>query len=133
MAEVKKVATKKPLRKSVQKVGKAKIFIHASFNNTIITVTDAQGNVVGWSSSGSSGFKGSRKSTPYAATVTANKVLEKVRPLAISDVELIVSGIGSGRDAALRAISNAGIAISSVKDKTPIAFNGPRPKKPRRV
>lgn len=120
-------------QKKQPKIGKAKIYIHASFNNTIVSISDTAGNILANSSAGEADFKGSRKSTPYAATVTTNKLLDKVKNHGISEVDVFISGVGNGRDTALRAVAGAGFTINSIKDRTPIAFNGPRPKKPRRV
>jgi small subunit ribosomal protein S11 len=115
-------------------ISKGKVYISASFNNTLITVTDITGEVISWGSSGASGFKGTRKSTPYAATTAVEKVINKVKSdFGLSDVEIYVKGPGPGRDAALRAIKAAGLKISLIADVTPIPHNGPRPKKKRRV
>jgi small subunit ribosomal protein S11 len=111
-----------------------KIFVSASFNNTLVTVTDDKGNVIGWGSAGNSGFKGTRKSTPYAATTAVEKVVKGVKEnYGLKEVEIYVKGPGAGRDAALRAIRSAGLKISLIADVTPIPHNGPRPKKKRRI
>src|SRR3990172_348643 len=111
-----------------------KIYISASFNNTLVTITDNKGDVIGWSSSGNSGFKGTRKSTPYAATTAVDKIVKKVKEdYGLREVEIYVKGPGSGRDAALRAIRAADLKISMIADVTPIPHNGPRPKKKRRA
>ena len=107
--------------------------VSASFNNTIITITDAQGNTVSWSSSGSQGFKGSRKSTPYAAQVAADSAARKAMEHGVKVLEVEVKGPGSGRESALRALQAAGFTITSIKDVTPIPHNGCRPPKRRRV
>ena len=107
--------------------------VNASFNNTIITITDAQGNTVSWSSSGSQGFKGSRKSTPYAAQVAADSAARKAMEHGVKVLEVEVKGPGSGRESALRALQAAGFTITSIKDVTPIPHNGCRPPKRRRV
>jgi len=110
-----------------------KIFISATFNNTIVTITDLDGNVLLWGSSGSSGFKGTRKSTPYAATTAVDKVIEKAKnEIGIKSAEIYVKGPGSGRDAALRSIKVSGIKITQIADITPFPHNGPRSKKKRR-
>jgi small subunit ribosomal protein S11 len=112
----------------------AKIYISASFNNTLVTVTDSSGNVLAWGSSGASGFKGTRKATPFAATTAVEKVIKKAKDeKGIEEVEIYVKGPGPGRDAALRAIRSAGVKISLIADVTPMPHNGPRPKKKRRV
>src|SRR2546429_752141 len=106
--------------------------VNATFNNTIITITDAQGNTVSWSSSGSQGFKGSRKSTPYAAQVAADSAARKAMEHGVKVLEVEVKGPGSGRESALRALQAAGFTITSIKDVTPIPHNGCRPRKRRR-
>jgi small subunit ribosomal protein S11 len=107
--------------------------VMASFNNTMITITDAQGNAIAWSSSGSQGFKGSRKSTPYAAQVAAEDAGKKAREHGMEMLEIEVSGPGSGRESALRALQTVGFQISAIRDLTPIPHNGCRPRKRRRV
>ena len=107
--------------------------VNASFNNTIITISDAQGNAIAWSSAGSQGFKGSRKSTPYAAQVAAEDAGKKAREHGMELLEIEVSGPGSGRESALRALSAVGFQITAIRDVTPIAHNGCRPPKRRRV
>lgn len=117
-----------------KKLSHGKIFISASFNNTIVTVTDYDGNTLAWSSSGASGFKGTRKSTPYAATTAVEKVIKTIMSDSeIKEVEIYLKGPGPGRDAALRAVRSAGMKISQIADITPFPHNGPRPKKKRRV
>ncbi len=121
-------------RKTSKVVEKGKIYISASFNNTLATITDLDGNVLAWQTAGSSGFKGTRKATPYAATVTVEKLLNKVKnEIGLNELEVYVKGPGVGRDAALRAIRSSGIKISLIADITPLPHNGPRPKKKRRV
>lgn len=110
-----------------------RIYVSASFNNTLVTLTDSQGKTLAWGSSGAAGFKGTRKSTPFAATTAVEKVFAKVGPDAIKEVEVYIKGPGPGRDAALRAIRSAGVKISMIADVTPIPHNGPRAKKKRRV
>lgn len=107
--------------------------IRASFNNTIITFTDMNGNVVSWASAGASGFKGSRKSTPFAAQVAAETAARKARENGMRTVGILVKGPGSGREAAMRAINNAGFKVNFIRDITPIPHNGCRPPKRRRV
>src|ERR1700716_2108273 len=107
--------------------------VSASFNNTMITITDDQGNAVAWSSSGSNGFKGSRKSTPYAAQVAADSAAKKAMEHGVKTLEVQVRGPGSGRESALRALQAAGFTITSIKDVTPIPHNGCRPPKRRRI
>jgi small subunit ribosomal protein S11 len=107
--------------------------VKASFNNTMITITDAQGNAIAWSSAGLMGFKGSRKSTPYAAQMAAEDAGKKASEHGMKTLEVEVSGPGSGRESALRALQAAGFVITSIRDVTPIAHNGCRPRKRRRV
>ncbi len=126
MAESKK----KRMRKNV---GKAIAHIKASFNNTIISVTDTSGHIIAWDSAGTIGYKGSRKSTPFAAQRAAEKVAEKIRKMGVSDLEIRVKGPGSGRESAIRAFASSGIDIKSIEDVTPLPHNGCRPRKRRRV
>lgn len=112
---------------------KGNIYVTSSFNNTIVSVTDINGNVLGWSSSGNAGFKGTRKSTPFAATSAVEKVIKKVKEeTGISEVSIYLKGPGAGRDAALRAVRAAGMSISMIADATPVPHNGPRPKKKKK-
>jgi len=124
------IRSKKKVRKSVSD-GVA--HVHASFNNTIITITDRQGNTLGWATSGGSGFRGSRKSTPFAAQVAADRVGEKVKEYGLKNLDVNVKGPGPGRESAVRALNNAGFKITSIQDVTPIPHNGCRPPKKRRV
>jgi small subunit ribosomal protein S11 len=109
------------------------VHVNSTFNNTLITFTDAQGNVVAWSSAGTMGFKGSRKSTPYAAQMAAEDAGRKAQEVGMKDVEVRVKGPGSGRESALRALQSIGFTIKSIKDITPVPHNGCRPPKRRRV
>ncbi|OGY64617.1 MAG: 30S ribosomal protein S11 [Candidatus Harrisonbacteria bacterium RIFCSPLOWO2_02_FULL_41_11] len=109
------------------------VYISASYNNTIITVTDERGDVVGWSSAGSLGFSGPKKATPFAASKIVAGLSEKLKKSGLSAVNVFVNGVGSGRDSAIRSLANRGFNILSIKDVTPIPHNGPRPKKVRRV
>lgn len=114
--------------------GKGRVYITATFNNTLITVTDEEGNTLCWGSAGSVGFKGTRKSTPFAATTAVGQVARKaIANYGLKTVEVYIKGPGAGRDAALRALKSAGLAISMIADVTPIPHNGVRPKKKRRV
>jgi len=108
-------------------------YIQSSFNNTLVTITDPQGNTLCWSSSGGAGFKGSRKSTPYAAGLAADGAARKALDMGMRQVDVFVRGPGSGREAAIRSLQAAGLAISSIVDRTPIPHNGCRPPKKRRV
>lgn len=124
------VARKKKTKRNVP-VGV--VHIHATFNNTVVSITDPTGNVVAWSSSGCNGFKGSRKSTPFAAQMAAEQAALKARDVGMRSVSILVKGPGAGRESALRAIASAGLNVSVIKDITPIPHNGCRPRKSRRV
>ncbi len=119
-------------RKIKRNIVKGQVHIQSTFNNTMISVTDETGNVVSWASSGSAGFKGSRKSTPYAAQIATEKALEKAKEFGLKQVEVIVQGIGSGRESAVRALQGAGVGVSSIKDITGVPHNGCRPRKAKR-
>jgi small subunit ribosomal protein S11 len=108
-------------------------YIQSSFNNTIVTLTDPEGNVLAWGSSGTTGFKGSRKGTPYAAQLAAQDAVKKVQNYGLRQVDVFIKGPGSGREAAIRALQGAGLSVTSIKDVTPIPHNGCRPPKRRRV
>lgn len=127
-ASVKK--KKKKVRRQVQK-GKA--YIKSTYNNTMVTLTDLHGNSLAWSSSGLLGFKGAKKATTYAANQVVLDVAEKVQKYGLNELEIFVKGVGSGREAAIRALAQKGFTLSLIKDKTPIPHNGCRPPKPRRV
>jgi small subunit ribosomal protein S11 len=116
-------------RKVKRSVSHGQAHIKASFNNTIITLTDQEGRVLGWTSGGSVGFKGSRKSTPYAAQVAAEQAARKAGEMGMRKLDVIVAGSGSGRETAIRTIQNMGIEVTGIKDVTPIPHNGCRPKK----
>jgi small subunit ribosomal protein S11 len=130
MAAPKKSKTKRKERKIIPA---GKVFIQSSFNNTIVTITDPGGNVLGWGSSGTVGFKGSRKGTPYAAQMAAADAVKKSSVYGVRQLDVFVKGPGSGREAAIRALQAAGMIILSIKDVTPIPHNGCRPPKRRRV
>ena len=121
-------------RKKVKKnVAEAIAHIHASFNNTIITITDRQGNTLSWATSGNAGFKGSRKSTPFAAQVAAEKAGRAAQEFGVKNVEVRIKGPGPGRESAVRALNSIGIKVTSIADVTPVPHNGCRPPKRRRV
>jgi small subunit ribosomal protein S11 len=125
---------KAPVKKKVKKdVADGVAHIHASFNNTIIMITDRQGNALAWATAGGSGFRGSRKSTPFAAQVAAEKAGEKVKEYGMKNLEVEIKGPGPGRESAVRALNNAGFQITNITDVTPIPHNGCRPPKKRRV
>lgn len=131
--QVEKVA-KTAVKKSKRHIQDGIAYVHASFNNTIVSLTDRQGNVVAWSTSGANGFKGSRKSTPYAAQVAAEKVAEKVTAeFGMRNIDVYVTGPGPGRESVVRALHAKGLRINSITDVTPLPHNGCRPPKRRRV
>jgi len=132
MANVKK-KTKKSTKKTTKNVPSGTVYIQATFNNTIVTITDPSGNVVSWASAGGCGFSGSRKSTPFAAQVTAAAAAQKAISCGMRQIEVYVKGPGSGRETAIRALQSAGLVINLIRDVTPIPHNGCRPPKRRRV
>ncbi len=132
MTEVKTKAKKKK-KKQKKEVREGKIYLKSTFNNIVITITDNDGNVIASSSAGAVGFKGSRKSTPYAAQLATSSACEQAKSHGLEKAEVFVRGIGSGRESALRAISANDIYVKTIKDITPIPHNGCRPPKPRRV
>ena len=124
---------RKAKKKTKKNVQTGIVFIQSTFNNTIITITDVSGNVISWSSAGARGFRGSRKSTPFAAQVAAEDVARKAQEHGVRTLEVEVCGPGSGRESALRALQAAGFTVTSIRDVTPIPHNGCRPRKRRRV
>ncbi|MFH1597681.1 MAG: 30S ribosomal protein S11 [Patescibacteria group bacterium] len=135
MEEPKKEESKTNYGKKSRKkfIAKGQAHIKATYNNTVITICDLKGNVLFWSTSGKMGFKGPKKSTPYAAGVVVRDIVDKMKTVAMKEIDIFVRGVGSGREAAIRAFNAQGINISCIKDVTPIPHNGPRPKRPRRV
>src|ERR671921_1440865 len=133
MAREPRGGVRAPRKKERKNISSGVAHVLASFNNTMITITDAQGNTIAWSSSGSQGFKGSRKSTPYAAQVAAEDAGRKAREHGMEQLEIMVSGPGSGRESALRALQSVGFYVTAIRDVTPIPHNGCRPRKRRRV
>ncbi|HQF57195.1 MAG TPA: 30S ribosomal protein S11 [Candidatus Magasanikbacteria bacterium] len=129
--QVKKNISKK--KKVTRQVSHGRAYIQATFNNTIVSVTDQNGDVLGWASAGMAGFKGPKKATPYAAGQVVKKVLEAIEPVGIKEVNVYVKGIGGGREGAIRAFNSNGVQVLSIKDVTPIPHNGCRPPKRRRV
>jgi small subunit ribosomal protein S11 len=120
-------------KKIKNKITKGKIYINSTYNNTIVSLTDMAGNVILWGSAGKIGFKGSKKSTPYAGQKTMEDVLTKLKERGLLEVDVLIKGIGSGRESAVRALQGSGLNILTIKDQTPIPHGGIRPKKPRRV
>ena len=128
-----KVTTVRPRRRERKNITSGVAHVNATFNNTVITITDAQGNTISWSSAGSLGFRGSRKSTPYAAQIAAEDAGRKAQEHGMKTLEIEVKGPGSGRESALRALQAVGFTITAIRDVTPIPHNGCRPRKRRRV
>jgi len=129
----KQTRRKSSAKKTKRTMSSAQVHIFASFNNTIITVTDLQGNTVSWTSAGSIGFKGSRKSTPFAARLAAEEAMKNANSMGIQEIDIFIKGPGPGREAALRAIQAQGMKVTSISDITPVPHNGCRPPKKRRV
>jgi len=127
------MAVKKSKKTSQFKGGKGRMYIKATFNTTYVSFTDEKGNVVCWSSAGTTGFKGARRATPYAATTIIEEGLKKAKAANINSLDVFIKGPGPGRDAAVRVLKTAGLDINMIADITPIPHNGCRPKKPRRV
>jgi len=127
-------AAKKEIKiQAPQKIKEGKIYISSSYNNTLMTLTDSQGNTLIWTSAGNIGFKGTKKGTPFAASKVAEVMAQRARKLGIERVEILVRGVGSGRESAIRSLVNRGLEILSIEDITPIPHNGCRPPKVRRV
>jgi small subunit ribosomal protein S11 len=124
---------KKKKKKTEKKVTVGKAFVKATYNNTIVTLTDLNGNVLSWASAGMAGFKGPKKSTPYAAQIIVRIAVEKAKPFGLREVSVFVKGVGTGRESAVRALNANGLDVTYIKDITPVPHNGCRPKKPRRV
>ena len=131
MAKPKKVVKKK--KKVIKAVPHGHAYIQATFNNTIVSITDQTGNVLGWASAGMVGFKGPKKATPYAAGQVVKRVVESIKAYGLKEVNVFVKGIGGGRESAIRALNGNGLAVLSIKDVTPLPHNGCRPPKRRRV
>jgi small subunit ribosomal protein S11 len=133
MAQTVQKTRRKGARKVKRTLSSGQVHIAATFNNTIVTVTDLQGNTVAWGSAGSAGFKGSRKSTPFAARLAAEQALKTAMGLGLQEVQIYVKGPGPGRESAIRAVQSVGLKVSSITDTTPVPHNGCRPPKKRRV
>lgn len=134
MANQNKKTTKTPKKKTALNVtDHGRVYITSTFNNTLVTVTNDKGDTLGWSSAGAKGFKGARKSTPYAANLAVEDVVRKIVEKGLKSADVYVKGPGSGRDSSLRGIKSAGVVISSISDITPMPHNGPRAKNRRRV
>lgn len=133
MAQTVRSTRRKVAKKVKRTLSTGQVHILATFNNTIVTVTDTAGNVVTWGSAGSAGFKGSRKSTPFAARLAAEEALKAAMAMGLQEAELFIKGPGPGREAAIRAVQSLGLKITSIADLTPVPHNGCRPPKKRRV
>jgi len=129
----KKKAAPKRKGKKMRQVSRGCAYIQATYNNTIVTLTDTDGNVLAWSSAGGNGFRGPKKATPYAASVVVRRLMEKVADVGMKEVDVFVKGVGQGRESAVRALNANGLSVLSIKDVTPIPHNGCRPPRPRRV
>tara|TARA_Y100000588_G_C13637913_1_gene662459 strand:+ start:65 stop:448 length:384 start_codon:yes stop_codon:yes gene_type:complete len=127
------MAQRSKRRREKRTVARGRVYIHATFNNTIVTVTDRGGGVISWGSGGTAGFKGSRKSTPYAARLAGEQAGSKAKDMGLQEVDMFVKGPGPGRESAIRAIQGLGIVVNSITDTTPVPHNGCRPPKKRRV
>ncbi|MFH1508954.1 MAG: 30S ribosomal protein S11 [bacterium] len=128
-----KVVKDKKKKRIKHKVATGIVFVQSTYNNTIVNITDSKGNALAWSSSGAVGFKGAKKSTPYAATIVVNDVMEKIKDVGLSQIDIIVKGVGGGKESAIRALATYNLEVKSIKDVTPIPHNGCRPPKVRRV
>lgn len=124
---------KKKIKKAKRQISKGRATVKCSYNNTMVSIADLTGGILGWASSGMLGFKGAKKATPYAATQVVANVSEKVKKYGLMELEVFVKGVGSGREASIRALSNNGFDLTLIKDVTPIPHNGCRAKKPRRI
>ena len=133
MAQSVRSARRKSSRKTKRSLSTGEVHILATFNNTIVTVTDTEGNAIAWGSAGSAGFKGSRKSTPFAARLAAEQALKAAMAMGVQEVKLFVKGPGPGRESAIRAVQTLGLKVVSMADITPVPHNGCRPPKKRRV
>jgi len=127
------MAQRSKRKREKRTVARGRVYIHATFNNTIVTVTDRSGGVISWGSGGTAGFKGSRKSTPYAARLAGEQAGRKAIDMGLQEVDMFVKGPGPGRESAIRAIQGLGIVVNSITDTTPVPHNGCRPPKKRRV
>lgn len=126
-------AVAKRKKRVLRQVQRGRIYVQATYNNTLITATDEQGNALAWSSAGACGFRGPKKSTSYAASVVVRELMRKLEGVGLAEVAVFVKGVGAGREAAVRALNSQGLIVTAIKDVTPIPHNGPRPPKVRRV
>ncbi len=123
----------KEMKIETPKIREAKVYISSSYNNTTVSLADMKGNVLGWSSAGKIGFKGSKKATPFAASKVAETIVQTAQKIGVGKIHVFIKGVGSGRDSALRSLAAKGLELAAIKDITPIPHNGCRPPKPRRV
>lgn len=123
----------KPVSKKVRNLDKGRAYINATYNNTVVSITDTKGNVLAWATAGSLGFAGPKKATPFAASKIVAVVAEKLKGMGVNELEVYVKGIGGGRDSAIRSLANQGFQLTALHDVTPLPHNGPRPVKTRRV
>ena len=133
MAKAERTTRRASTRKAKRMLTAGQVHINASFNNTIVTITDAQGNTVTWGSAGSAGFKGSRKSTPFAARLAAEQAIKAAMAMGLQEADVYVKGPGPGRESAIRAVQATGLKVTAITDLTPVPHNGCRPRKKRRV
>lgn len=126
-------AAVKPVSKKIRNLDKGRAYINATYNNTVVSITDTKGNVLAWATAGSLGFNGPKKATPFAASKIVAVIAEKLKSMGVNELEVYVKGIGGGRDSAIRSLANQGFQLTSLHDVTPLPHNGPRPVKPRRV
>lgn len=126
-------SSRQSAKRNLPPVKTGRVYVQSTFNNTVISVTDAIGGVIAWASAGSQGFKGARKATPYAAQVAMKTAVDRAKLRGLESVDVFVSGVGSGREQAVRWLGNSGLTVGTIKDVTPVAHNGARAKKPRRV
>jgi len=127
------IQTKSKKKKVVKSVAQGNAYVQATYNNTIVTLTDLNGNTLAWSSAGNCGFKGPKKATPYAAGMIVRAAADRVKEIGLKEINVFVRGVGAGRDSAVRALNANGFQVLSIKDLTPLPHNGCRPRKPRRV
>ncbi len=132
-AESKSGADKAPVVSSKKRVESGILHVQSTYNNTKVCLTDTGGNVLMWGSSGGAGFRGAKKGTPFAAAKVGETLALRAQAIGLKEISVVVKGVGSGRESAIRGFISKGVAITSIKDETPIPFNGPKPKKPRRV
>ncbi len=131
--KTKEGSTKQPVSSSKRRLDAGILFVQSTYNNTKVQLADTEGNIVIWSSAGSLGFKGAKKGTPFAAAKVGETLALKAQAFGLKEISVVVKGVGSGRESAIRGFISKGVNISSIKDETPVPFNGPQPKKPRRV